>query len=114
MGSISVACYRPKSGREQALLELVRNHLPPLPAEGLVTARAPIVMRHRAEGAIVEIFEWASQETIMSAHKNPVCSYETPSNIPEFQSMFGHSSQSDQTLTRSLLATPAKSSKCLP
>jgi hypothetical protein len=100
MGSISVACYRPKTGREQELLELVRNHLPPLRAEGLVTARSPIVMRC-ADGAIVEIFEWVSQETIMSAHKNPVvlelwkkfeevCSYETPSNIPEFQSMFGH------------------------
>ncbi len=30
MGSITVACYKPRPGCEQALLELVRNHLPPL------------------------------------------------------------------------------------
>jgi hypothetical protein len=39
MGSISVACYKPKAGCEAALLELVRAHLPPLRAQGLVTDR---------------------------------------------------------------------------
>ena len=43
MGSISVACYKPRPGLEQPLLELVRNHLPPLRVQGLVTERAPIV-----------------------------------------------------------------------
>ena len=100
MGSISVACYKPWPGRDQALLELVRNHLPPLRAEGLVTERAPIAMRC-ANGTIVEIFEWVSQEITVGAHKNPVvldlwkqfeavCAYETPANIAEFQNMFGH------------------------
>jgi quinol monooxygenase YgiN len=100
MGSISVACYKPRPGCEQALLELVRDHLPPLRAEGLVTKRESIVMRTE-DGTIVEVFEWVSQEAIAGAHKNPavqalwkrfeaVCSYETPSNLAEFQSMFGH------------------------
>jgi hypothetical protein len=100
MGSISVACYKPKPGCEEALLRLVRNHLPPLREQGLVTDRASIVMRI-AEGTIVEIFEWVSQEAIAGAHSNPavidlwprfgaVCSYEIPSNIPEFQQMFAH------------------------
>ena len=100
MGSISVACYKPRSGCEADLLELVRNHLPPLRAEGLVTERTPTVMR-TADGTIVEIFEWDSQEAIAGAHKNPavldlwkrfeaVCWYETPSNLPEFQNMFAH------------------------
>jgi hypothetical protein len=100
MGSISVACYKPKPGCEQALLELVRNHLPPLRAQGLVTERTSIVMR-AADGTIIEVFEWVSQEAIAGAHKNPVvldlwkrfeavCSYETASNIAEFQNMFGH------------------------
>jgi hypothetical protein len=100
MGSISVACYRPRPGQEQALLELVRNHLPPLRGAGLVTERAPIVMR-AADGTIVEVFEWVSKEAIASAHQNPVvldlwkkfeavCSYETPSNLAEFQNMFSH------------------------
>ncbi len=100
MGSISVACYRPRPGCEHALLELVRQHLPPLRAEGLVTDRVPIVMR-TADGTIVEVFEWVSQEAIASAHENPtvldlwkrfeaVCRYETPSNLVEFQNMFAH------------------------
>jgi quinol monooxygenase YgiN len=100
MGSISVACYKPKPGCEEALLELVRNHLPPLRAQGLVTERPSIAMR-TADGTIVEIFEWVSQEAIAAAHNNPavldlwkrfeaVCSYETPSNLPEFQNMFAH------------------------
>jgi len=99
MGSISVTCYKPRPGCEKALIELVRNHLPPLRAQGLVT-RAPIVMR-AADGTIVEIFEWVSQEAIAGAHNNPVvldlwkrfeaaCWYETPSNLAEFQNMFAH------------------------
>lgn len=100
MGSMVVACYRPRPGQEAALLELVANHMPPLRAEGLVTERAPIVMRCK-DGTVVEIFEWVSQEAIAGAHKNPaaldlwkkfeaVCWYETPFNIPEFQNMFSH------------------------
>jgi hypothetical protein len=100
MGSISVACYKPRAGCEKPLLELVRNHLPPLRSEGLVTDRPSIVMR-TADGTIVEIFEWVSQEATAGAHQNPavidlwkrfeaVCSYETPSNLPEFQKMFSH------------------------
>ena len=100
MGSISVACYKPRPGCEQALLELVRNHLPPLRDLGLITDRASIAMR-AADGTIVEIFEWVSQEAIAGAHQNPavidlwkrfeaVCTYQTPSNLPEFQKMFSH------------------------
>lgn len=98
--SISVACYRPKPGCEEALLNEVRNHLPPLRAQGLVTERPSIVMRTQ-DGTIIEIFEWVSQEAIAGAHSNPVvleiwkrfeavCQYEVPANIPEFQRMFAH------------------------
>jgi hypothetical protein len=94
MASISVACYKPKPGCDAALLDLARGHLPPLRAEGLVTARASIVMR-AADGTIVEIFERVSQEAIAGAHSNPVvldlgnrfaavCKYEIPANIAEF------------------------------
>ena len=100
MGSISVACYKPRPGHEETLLALVRDHLPPLRAQGLVTERASIVMR-AADGTIVEVFEWVSREAIEGAHKNPVvldlwkqfeaaCWYETPSNLAEFKNMFGH------------------------
>lgn len=100
MGSISIACYKPRPGCEQTLRELVRDHLPPLRAEGLVTEREAIVMR-AADGTVVEVFEWVSREAIAGAHTNPVvldlwkrfeaaCWFETPSNIAEFQNMFAH------------------------
>jgi hypothetical protein len=100
MGSISVACYKPKPGCEEALLELVRNHLPPLRAERLVTDRVSIVMR-AGDGTLIEVFEWVSQEAIAGAHSNPavldlwkrfeaVCTYVVPSNVVEFTKMFAH------------------------
>ena len=100
MGSISVACYKPRPGCQEALIELVRNHLPPLRAEGLVTDRQSIVMR-TADGTIIEVFEWVSEEAVAGAHRNPkvlelwkrfeaVCTYEIPSNLAEFQKMFAH------------------------
>jgi quinol monooxygenase YgiN len=100
VGSIAIACYKPRPGCADALLDLVRDHLPPLRAQKLVTDRAPITMR-TADGTIIEIFEWISREAIESAHKNPVvldlwkrfeavCWYETPANITEFQNMFSH------------------------
>lgn len=100
MGSLVVACYRPRPGREAELEQLVRGHLTPLRAAGLVTDRAAVVMR-AADGTIVEIFEWKSQDAVASAHSNPVvlelwnrfeavCTYETPANIAEFQRMFAH------------------------
>jgi hypothetical protein len=100
MGSISFACYKPRPGCENTLLEQVRNHLPPLRAQGLVTERAPIIMR-AADGTVIEISEWVSKEAIAGAHNNlvvldlwkrfeAVCGYETPANLPEFQNMFSH------------------------
>ena len=100
MGSISIACYKPKPGCDDALLELVRQHLPPLRAEGLVTDRTSIVMRAN-DGTIIEVFEWVSQEAIAGAHNNAtvldlwkrfeaVCTYNIPSNVAEFTKMFAH------------------------
>jgi hypothetical protein len=98
--SLVVACYRPKPGCDEALLVEVQNHLPPLRAAGLVTGRAPIVMR-TADGTLVEVFEWVSQEAIAGAHTNPVvleiwkrfeavCTYEVPATLPEFKNLFAH------------------------
>ena len=53
------------------------------------------------DGTVVEVFEWVSQEAIAGAHSNPVvlelwkrfeavCSYEIPSNVAEFRTMFAH------------------------
>ena len=67
---IVIVAYRPKPGKEKELLELVRNRVPTLRKEGLVSDRVPVLMRAR-EGTIVEVSEWKSREAIDDAHKNP-------------------------------------------
>src|SRR5436853_3372385 len=69
-GVFVIVAYRPKPGKENELLELVRNRVPTLRKEGLVTDRAPAIMRSR-DGTIVEVSEWKSQEAIDAAHRNP-------------------------------------------
>lgn len=70
MGRIVIACYKPKEGRADELRALVREHVPALRREGLVTDRVPVVMT-AADGTIAEVFEWASAEAIEQAHSNP-------------------------------------------
>ena len=70
-GRLAIACYRPKPGCADALLELMRAHLPTLRGEGLATARVSIVGR-AADGTIVEVFEWASQAAVDAAHASAV------------------------------------------
>jgi quinol monooxygenase YgiN len=98
MGVITIACYRPKPGQNDALERLMREHVPILRAEGLVTDRVPIAMRAR-DGTVVEVFEWTSQSAIDSAHKNPavlalweryavVCDYVKLSDLAESADLF--------------------------
>lgn len=65
-----IVAYRPKAGKEKELLELVQARVPTLRQEGLVTDRAPVMMRARDE-TIVEVSEWRSRDAIDAAHKNP-------------------------------------------
>jgi quinol monooxygenase YgiN len=69
-GVCVIVAYRPKPGKERELLEIVRQRVPTLRAEGLVSDRAPTLMRAR-DGTIIEVSEWKSREAIDAAHKNP-------------------------------------------
>lgn len=93
-----IACYRPRPGRDQALLELVRAHVPLLRQEKLATSRPAYVMR-AADGSIVEIFEWSTADAISRAHENrPVqslwarfseaCDYVTLAELRETRELF--------------------------
>jgi len=95
MGLICVLCYKPNPDCEEALLEVVRNYVPALRAEGLVTERPSIIMRSR-DGTIAEVLEWVSQEVLNRAYNNPafvelqrritaVSRRVAPSKLPEFQ-----------------------------
>jgi quinol monooxygenase YgiN len=97
-GVVAVVAYRPKPGKDKELLELVRNRVPTLRKEGLVTDRVPIIMRSR-DGTIVEVSEWKSREAIDAAHKNPnvlamwekffaVCDCVPLKTLPEANDMF--------------------------
>jgi quinol monooxygenase YgiN len=69
-GVIVIVAYRPKPGKEKELLELVRNRVPTLRKENLVTDRVPTIMRAR-DGTFIEVSEWKSKDAIEAAHKNP-------------------------------------------
>jgi hypothetical protein len=95
---IVIVVYKPLKGKERGLEAIVSKHLEILKNENLVTDRLPIVMRS-ANGCIVEVFEWLSQQAIQSAHTNPevlklwnefsaVCEYEKPVNVEEFNNFF--------------------------
>jgi quinol monooxygenase YgiN len=93
-----IVAYRPKPGKENEVLELVRNRVPTLRGEGLVTDRDPVIMRAR-DGTIIEVSEWKSHEAIDAAHKNPnvlamwkkffaVCDCVPLKTVPETETMF--------------------------
>jgi quinol monooxygenase YgiN len=68
-GVVVIVAYRPKPGKGSETLDLVRNRVPTLRKEALVTERTPIIMRAR-DGTIIEVSEWKSREAIDAAHKN--------------------------------------------
>lgn len=69
-GVCVIVAYRPKPGKEQELLELVRTRVPTLRGLDLVTDRVPTLMRAR-DGTFIEVSEWSSREAIEAAHRNP-------------------------------------------
>jgi quinol monooxygenase YgiN len=98
MGRIAIVGYKPKPGKADALRELARGHVARLRAEGLVTAREPIIME-ASDGTVVEVFEWESKQAIESAHGNPVvqamwqeyaevCDYIPVASIEEAKQLF--------------------------
>ncbi len=98
MGRIVIVAYRPKQGQQAALESLMRRHHARLLAHGLVTDRAPTLIR-AADGTIVEIFEWVSAAAIAAAHGNEavqrmwdeyaaVCDYVPLAELPEARTLF--------------------------
>jgi quinol monooxygenase YgiN len=97
-GIVCIVAYCPKPGHEKELLEIVRNRVPTLRMEGLVTDRVPTMMRAK-DGTIIEVSEWKSREAIEEAHKNPrvlamwdrffaVCDCVPLKMVPEAETMF--------------------------
>jgi hypothetical protein len=70
MSIIAIACYRPFKGREGAMKKLVKRHAPLLRREKLITSRASLLLVS-GNGIFVEMFEWASKNAKIRAHRNP-------------------------------------------
>ena len=98
MGRMVIVAYRPRPGKDAMLLELTREHLAILRSQGLATERPSYAMR-AADGTIIEVFEWESQEAIRAAHTNPVvlqmwkryeeaCEYVSLTSVKECSDMF--------------------------
>jgi len=97
-GIVVIVAYRPKPGGEKELLEIVRDRVPTLRKEGLVTERVPVIMRAK-DGTIIEVSEWKSHQAIEEAHQNPrvlamwdkffaVCDCEPQKTVAEAETMF--------------------------
>jgi hypothetical protein len=93
-----IACYKPKPGKDAALMEMMKGHLPVLRAEGLV-GDGPSLCGKAADGTFIEVFCWKSQSAIDSAHSNPavqkmwgeyaeVCDYVCIGDVPEAKQLF--------------------------
>ena len=95
--TIVIVAYQPKQGKEEDLLQLTREHVPLLRAEGLATDH-PVTACRATDGTIVEVFEWAPGGA-EQAHTNPAvlklweryaaaCEIVTLASLPESSSMF--------------------------
>lgn len=98
MERIVIVGYKPLAGKELALKELIKSHWQTLDAEGLVSARKPIIAQS-SDGTIIEVFGWKSKEAMQMAHSNPivqkmweayasVCEYVPIGQLDEAKSLF--------------------------
>ena len=68
---ITVICsYRPHEGQSAALTRLVQGHVPMLRRRDLLADSPTTVLE--GKGALIEIFEWASEAASRAAHTDPV------------------------------------------
>ncbi|MFE1245364.1 hypothetical protein ACFW35_14640 [Fictibacillus sp. NPDC058756] len=68
---ITMALYQPHEGKEEQLNEVLKNHIKTLEAEELITSREPI-RAVAADGTVIEIFEWKSEQAKDAAHESPI------------------------------------------
>jgi hypothetical protein len=98
MSRTGIVLYRPRKGKEDELIRMIRDHFPFLRKEGFITSRKTMAMRTK-DGCIMVVFEWVSMDSISEAEKHSgvqeiwmqvskVSDFEKPSNLKEFQDVF--------------------------
>jgi hypothetical protein len=97
---IVIAIYLPRDGSDSELRTLIAEHAPTLRRLGLLTDRAPVVLRS-ANGSYIEIFEWTSGEAADRAHDHPevarmweaiakIADFKPLASLPEAAEAFSH------------------------
>src|ERR1700734_2391617 len=95
--TLVIVAYKPKPGKDADLLQLTREHVPLLRAEGLATDRSVTACLAK-DGTVVEVFEWVAGGAAR-AHSNPVvlklweryaaaCDIVPLASLPEASTMF--------------------------
>ena len=96
-----IAIYRPKAGCADALLELIRTHVPRLRELGLARDTAATLLRSKLDGTFLEIFDWRDEAAVEAAHTMPevqelwnafgeLCTFETFDKLGEAGTLFAH------------------------
>ena len=70
-GQVVIAIYRPHQGKDAAVEDILRRHVPTLRAAGLVSARPVTLLKSFADGTYLEIFEWIDEKAAGKAHDHP-------------------------------------------
>jgi uncharacterized protein len=69
-GVVVICSYRPKAGKTEDLLAILRDHVPELRGLGLATGY-PRQLLTAADGTVLEVFEWESEAAARRAHDLP-------------------------------------------
>lgn len=67
---MAFAMYKPKPGKRDELLGIVRGHVPTLREYGMATERSSYIAES-VDGTVIEVFEWVSEEAKKAAHEHP-------------------------------------------
>ena len=95
---LTIAIYKPKSDRDDEMLEVLKSHTPLLKELGLISNK-PAYLARSSNGHIIEIFEWLNEEAKVIAHSHPllqpvwskmmeICEFPSFSELPESASSF--------------------------
>jgi len=67
--------YRPKPGKEDELLDLIKKHGPALQSTGLIIGGLPVIYRatdkRSGEKFFIETFSWRDEDAPEAAHQMP-------------------------------------------
>jgi hypothetical protein len=67
---LAFATYKPKEGKNNELLDLVKQHQGVLRQYEFITPKAGFVAKSQ-DGTIIEVFEWTGMPAVDAAHQHP-------------------------------------------